>query len=158
MRGEGTRLQRLANQPVCVHISRTVSAWFASVFPNVWQDTDQKDPQRLMTLELTTSGFDGAISTRVVFGTGCSAQVGVLARELGGRHILLVTDPGLVAVGHAAHIQRFLTDAGLQVTVFDRVAENPTSTLVEECAAFARAAGIDLIVGLGGGSSMDVAK
>jgi alcohol dehydrogenase len=111
-----------------------------------------------MTHPLSSPGFDGAISTRVIFGAGCSAQVGALARELGGRHVLLVTDPGLVEAGHEAHTRRFLTDAGLRVTLFDRVAENPSSTLVDECAEFARSAGIDLIVGLGGGSSMDVAK
>ena len=54
------------------------------------------------------------------------------ATELDDRH---------VEAGHAAHIQGFLTDAGLRVTLFDRVAENPTSTLVTECAAFARDAG-----------------
>src|SRR5438034_846470 len=111
-----------------------------------------------MNSEPPISGFDGAISTRVVSGKDSVAQAGKLARGLDAKHVLLVTDAGVVAAGHAARVQGFLEQAGLRVSLFDRVAENPTSTKVDECAAFARRAGIDLIIGLGGGSSMDVAK
>src|SRR6266705_3246664 len=48
--------------------------------------------------------------------------------------------------------------AGIAVTVFPEVRENPTTRDVDACLAVARAANIDLIVGLGGGSSMDTAK
>jgi alcohol dehydrogenase len=96
--------------------------------------------------------------TRLVFGPGTVAQVGELARELGARHALLVTDPGLVAAGHADRVQTRLATAGVQVTVFDQARENPTTRCVEECVRVARAAGIDCLIGLGGGSSMDTAK
>jgi alcohol dehydrogenase len=46
----------------------------------------------------------------------------------------------------------------MEVAVFDRVFENPTTAVVEACTAAARDAGVDLLVGLGGGSSMDTAK
>src|SRR6185436_9647965 len=71
---------------------------------------------------------------------------------------LLVTDPGIVAAGHAAHVQQSLEAAALRITVFDRAKENPTTRCVEDCTAVAQAAGVDTIVGLGGGSSMDTAK
>jgi alcohol dehydrogenase len=96
--------------------------------------------------------------TRLVFGPGTVAQAGELARQLGARHALLVTDPGLVAAGHADRVQSRLAPAGVRVTVFDHARENPTTRCVAECVRVARAAGIDSLIGLGGGSSMDTAK
>lgn len=96
--------------------------------------------------------------TRVVHGAGCSAGVGELARELGARRILLVTDAGIVAAGHAGKIETSLEAAGLSIAVFDRAKENPTTKCVDDCVTVAKAAGIDTIIGLGGGSSMDTAK
>jgi alcohol dehydrogenase len=52
----------------------------------------------------------------------------------------------------------FLEAAGLHVTVYDAVRENPTTLDVDRCLEVARAANIDLLIGLGGGSSMDTAK
>ena len=95
---------------------------------------------------------------RLVVGAGAVGRVGELAGELGAKRILLVTDAGIVAAGHAARAQQNLQAAGLRVTLFDRAKENPTTKCVEDCVAMARAAGIDTIVGLGGGSSMDTAK
>jgi alcohol dehydrogenase len=102
--------------------------------------------------------FDYQPRTRLVFGAGCVEQLGTLACSLGGRRILLVTDPGLVAAGHADHARGFLIDAGLEVVVFDQVRENPTTGCVERCLAVAREGEVDLVVGLGGGSAMDTAK
>ena len=103
-------------------------------------------------------GFDYQPRTRVVFGEDTVERVGELAREIGARHVLLVTDKGIVAAGHPARAIGFIEAAGLHVTVFDEVRENPTTVDVDRCVAVAREAGIDLIVGLGGGSSMDTAK
>ncbi len=102
--------------------------------------------------------FDYQPRTRLVFGVGCVAQLGELAGALGGRRILLVTDPGLVAAGHADRTRQILVDAGLEVVVFDQARENPTTECVNRCLAIARAGQVDLIVGLGGGSAMDTAK
>lgn len=96
--------------------------------------------------------------TRVVFGVRSLDRVGELARELGLKRVLLVTDAGIVAAGHAGRAREHLVAAGLRVTVFERVKENPTTKCVDDCVAAAKAAGIDGIIGLGGGSSMDTAK
>ena len=96
--------------------------------------------------------------TNVVSGAGCVQQAGVLAAALGRRHALLVTDAGIVAAGHAGRVCASLEQAGLRVTTFDKSRENPTTRCVEDCVAVAKTAGVDLIVGLGGGSSMDTAK
>jgi len=102
--------------------------------------------------------FDYQPRTRIVFGVNAVERVGDLAREIGAKNVLLVTDPGIVAAGHAARVRSVLASAGLEVTFYDRVRENPTTQCIDACVAVAKAAGIDTIVGLGGGSSMDTAK
>ncbi len=102
--------------------------------------------------------FDFPGPTRLVSGVGSVERVGELARAIGAKNVLLVTDAGIVAAGHAGRVQRNLEAAGLRVTVFDRARENPTTKCVDDCVAVARTAGVDGLVGLGGGSSMDTAK
>ncbi|MBI3191567.1 MAG: iron-containing alcohol dehydrogenase, partial [Pedosphaera parvula] len=102
--------------------------------------------------------FDHQPRTRLVFGVGSVQRVGKLAGELGAKSILLVTDPGIVNAGHAQRVEHLLQAEGLGVVVFDKVVENPTTKCVDHCVKVARAAGIDTIIGLGGGSAMDTAK
>lgn len=102
--------------------------------------------------------FDYQPRTRIVFGAGSVSRLGELARELAANRVLLVTDPGIVAAGHAGRAAQVLRASGLEVTVFDAVRENPDATDVENCLGVARASGTDLLVGLGGGSAMDTAK
>jgi alcohol dehydrogenase len=102
--------------------------------------------------------FDHEPRVRLVFGPGSSMRAGQLARDYGARRVLLVTDPGLIAAGHAGHMQGYLEAAGLTVTVFGHADQNPTTRTVDKCVAVARAAEVDFIVALGGGSAMDTAK
>ena len=102
-------------------------------------------------------GFDFQPRTRVIFGAGTVDRVGELVRAI-GTNALLVTDPGIVAAGHVERIRRSLDAAGVSVTIFDTVRENPTTREVDQCLEVARAARPELILGLGGGSSMDTAK
>src|SRR5262245_12458686 len=104
------------------------------------------------------ASFDHQPRTRIVFGVDSVKQVGTLAREMGAKKVLLVTDPGIVVAGHADLVQKSLAAANLEFAVFDQVRENPSSVCVDNCLTTAKAAGIDAIVGLGGGSSMDTAK
>jgi alcohol dehydrogenase len=102
-------------------------------------------------------GFDFQPRTRVIFGPGAIDRIGELARGI-GTSALLVTDPGIVAAGHLERARCSLDAAGVRVTVFDQVKENPTTREVNECLTVARAVRPELILGLGGGSSMDTAK
>ena len=102
--------------------------------------------------------FDYQPRTRLVFGANSIERVGELTRESGAKKVLLVTDAGIVAAGHAERVSKLLQAQGLQVVSFDQVQENPGTRCVEKCAALAREAGVDTIIGLGGGSSMDTAK
>jgi len=111
---------------------------------------------------MSLTGFDFHPRTRLVFGVDTVDRLGELARELGARRVLIVTDPGVKASGHLDRARAALDAAGLAASVFDRVRENPTAVDVDECAAFARE--IDpkgqpgCLIGLGGGSSLDTAR
>ncbi len=105
-----------------------------------------------------TVPFDFQPRTRLVFGEGAVGYGGEIIRSMGARSVLLVTDPGLVAVGHAELVIRSLAADGVSTVLYDRVRENPTTRDVDECLRVARASEVDAIVGLGGGSSMDTAK
>jgi alcohol dehydrogenase len=102
--------------------------------------------------------FDLRPRTRVVFGPGSLQGLPELARELGFRRTLLCADPGLVAAGHAGRARELLAGAGVHVVPFHAFGEDPDSDAVAAGAELARAEGIDSLVGLGGGSSMDCAK
>ena len=96
--------------------------------------------------------------TAVVFGCGAVERIGVLARNLKAARVLVVTDRGIADAGHLDHVVESLSAAGLEWSAFMGVVENPTTDTVDACVASARAFGADLLVGLGGGSSMDTAK
>ncbi|MSR30190.1 MAG: iron-containing alcohol dehydrogenase [Gemmataceae bacterium] len=104
------------------------------------------------------SEFEFTPLNRVVAGPGALDRLGILAKELGAKRVLLVTDPGLEKAGHPQKAQAVLEKENLQVFVFDGVEENPQEHHVELGVEKARAAGIDTLVALGGGSSMDCAK
>jgi alcohol dehydrogenase len=102
--------------------------------------------------------FDYQPRTRIVFGPDKIDLLGALAGELGARRVLVVSDPGIVRVGHAERGLDALRKAGIETQLFDGVSENPTTEHVEAGLAVARRHDPELIVGLGGGSSMDCAK
>ncbi len=105
------------------------------------------------------ASFDYWPDIRVIYEPGCIRRLGELTKELGGKRVLVVTDPGIVRAGISARAVQSLEAASLDVFVFDRVGENPTTEHVAEGATFAsEQEEIDLIVGLGGGSAMDCAK
>ena len=102
--------------------------------------------------------FRHAPNRTVLFGPGVVAQVGELIAALPAKRVLVVTDPGIAAAGHLERVCGYLNAAGLDVSTFTEVRENPTTAIVDACVATARAANVDALVGLGGGSSMDAAK
>lgn len=82
----------------------------------------------------------------------------ILAGRFTERQVLIVTDGGLVKAGLLEPVEQSLRSHGFEVTVFDRVVADPPEALVLESAQLARDHQINLVVGLGGGSSLDVAK
>lgn len=107
---------------------------------------------------MSLAPFDHQPRTRLIYGNGVLARVGELARDLGGKRALLVSDPGILKAGYVVRAVSFLVSAGLETRVFGEVRENPSTEDVDRCVAVAREFKADLIIGLGGGSSMDTAK
>lgn len=104
------------------------------------------------------TSFDFQPRTRIVFGPGKIESLGELASEMGARRALVVSDPGVVAAGHTARGVAALERAGIETHLFDGVHENPTTDDVAAGVKVARRYDPELLVGLGGGSSMDCAK
>jgi alcohol dehydrogenase len=104
------------------------------------------------------TSFDFQPRTRVVFGAGTIRRLGELAAGLNCSRALLVSDPGVVAAGHPSDAISLLCQAGVESFLFSGVEENPTTEHVDAGLAFAREHDIDLIIGLGGGSSLDCAR
>ena len=96
--------------------------------------------------------------TKAIFGRGVVSRVAEIARELGGSSAMVVADAGVVKLGVADRIAADLRAAGINVTIFDRVQPNPRDVHCIEAAERAREAGVDVFIGVGGGSSMDTAK
>ncbi len=95
---------------------------------------------------------------RIIFGAGCLAELPECLASLGSKNALIVTDPGIVAAGHVARATGCLAAAGIRATVFEGSHINPTETDIEDCREFASSINPDVLIGLGGGSSMDTAK
>lgn len=106
----------------------------------------------------TPQPFEFRAATRLVVGAGAIARLGSLARELGGGRALVVSDPGIVGAGHTRPGIAALESAGFAVSTFTDVDENPTTAHVAAGVEAARRFRPDLIVAIGGGSSMDCAK
>ncbi len=104
------------------------------------------------------TSFDARPSPRILFGPGRLTELPDAVKSLGASNILLVTDTGIVAAGHIRHATALLRDAGLQVTTYQDTHINPSEADIEACRAFAAPIAPDLIIGFGGGSSMDTAK
>src|SRR2546430_12025587 len=114
-----------------------------------------------MLIELFHSSSPVALPgsrVKVLFGPGSLDRLGELCKTMGGRRILLVTDPGIEAAGYPERAIRAIYQSDLVVKLFDEADENPTTETVNKALGAARPFNADLIVGLGGGSSMDTAK
>lgn len=102
--------------------------------------------------------FDYYAPTKILFGEGKTALVGEVTAKY-GKKALLVTVPEFPAVSALyAKVKQSLADAGVACTHFDGVIPNPTTDVVTAGANMARECGAEVVIGLGGGSSMDTAK
>jgi alcohol dehydrogenase class IV len=108
----------------------------------------------------TSSPYAILNAGRVIAGAGSIEQLTELAQGFfGAKHVLVVSDKGVAAAGLVQAPCAALEAAGLQVTVINSTPPEPDVKDVEAILEAARAAGgADLVVGIGGGSAMDVAK
>ena len=100
--------------------------------------------------------FNWSPAGSVIFGNGAVDKTGEEIKRLGGKKVVLTTDEGLVKFGVAQKVIDSLEAAGVEYTMFDKCEANPSVETVEAVAELAKDA--DMIIGLGGGSSIDPAK
>lgn len=98
------------------------------------------------------------VPSAIFTGGGSRRQLGEIARELGARRALIVTDPGVVQLGFVTEIQQLLVEAGCDVRIFDGVQPDPTDRNVADGFAAFVEHNADLVVAVGGGSPIDTAK
>jgi alcohol dehydrogenase len=98
------------------------------------------------------------LPANVVVGAGTLERLGELARSARISRALIVADPGIVAAGYVERARAMLEAAGVAAHGFHAFSENPDSHMVETGRRTAAALGVDGLIGLGGGSSMDCAK
>jgi alcohol dehydrogenase class IV len=94
----------------------------------------------------------------VICEPGAIKRLGQIVKEHMGKKVLLVTDPGLIKAGLLDVATTSLNEAGVRYELFDGVVADPPVSVVEAALADALEAGVDGVIGFGGGSSMDVAK
>lgn len=95
---------------------------------------------------------------QIVFGRNAIHQLGEIACRLGAKRVLIVTDPILEKTGILERVRQPLAQSGLAVEAFTGGEPEPSMRAAEKCLEQARAFLPDVVVGLGGGSNMDLAK
>jgi alcohol dehydrogenase class IV len=102
--------------------------------------------------------FNFNTAPRIVFGEGSLARIGEITAAQLGKRVLLVTDPGLIKVGLIEPALMSLEAAGVAVSLFSDVEADPPEHVVMASTKVAQDLKAEGVIGLGGGSSMDVAK
>lgn len=100
--------------------------------------------------------FSYFLPTKLSFGFGAVEGVGAEAKALGGSKALMVTDKVMVKTGIVQMVSQHLGGIGLEV--FDEVEPEPRIEVAQAVADRVRSGGYDIVIGVGGGSSMDMAK
>jgi len=104
------------------------------------------------------SMFTFRTANKILMGNGAIEKIGVEAKSLNATRAFIVTDKGVMRIGLAERVSQILKSGGVQSEIFDQVEPEPSMENVNECVEFTRGKKYDLFVGVGGGSSMDVAK
>jgi alcohol dehydrogenase len=98
------------------------------------------------------------VAPEFIFGAGCRRLAGQYARNLGGRRVLLVSDPGVSAAGWTRQVAANLEESGLWYVLHDGVSPNPRAEQIMAGAQLYAEQRCNLLVAVGGGSVMDCAK
>lgn len=107
---------------------------------------------------MTVQSFSMRLSGRVLFGPGTVARLGDIARTFGAKKALIVSDPNVERLGHVNRVCELLQKAGIEVRAFAEVEPDPSVETADKAAGVAKDFGAGLVVGIGGGSSLDIAK
>jgi len=102
--------------------------------------------------------FSFATTAQLICEPGSSRRLANLCKERGARSVMVVTDPGITRFGLLDEVLPGFGTEGLSVAVYDQVLADPPESIVLAAVEQARSVKAELVIGFGGGSSMDVAK
>lgn len=102
--------------------------------------------------------WDFSLPTQIQFGRGGLRRIGQFTADFGSNVMLVGYEDRTGLEETYAKAEQLLKKAGLTATTFYRIPPDPPASLIEQGAAFACRSGIDVVVGLGGGSVIDAAK
>ncbi|WP_117017375.1 hydroxyacid-oxoacid transhydrogenase [Aeribacillus pallidus] len=103
--------------------------------------------------------WDFYSTQRIVFGIGAIQQLDSILKSFKAKNILLITDPGIKQAGIVDRVLALLKRSNYETVVYDKVVPEPPVESAVDCYEFAKSSmKIDVIIGLGGGSSIDMAK
>lgn len=102
--------------------------------------------------------FAFQVVPEIIFGKGVIEKVGKEAKKRGGNRALLISDAGISRAGLLKKVEGPLKREGVETIIFDEVEPEPWAETADAAGEMAKAQGCDLIIGVGGGSSMDLAK
>lgn len=94
----------------------------------------------------------------IIFGHGSMQYTGAYALQLGAKKVFVVSDPGLEKCGWTDKLLAILDASSLQWVYYSNVSANPRDYEVHLGAELYKAEGADVVIGLGGGSPVDMAK
>ncbi|GAB5387447.1 MAG: iron-containing alcohol dehydrogenase [Alphaproteobacteria bacterium] len=92
------------------------------------------------------------------FGAGRISELAQVVKGFGASRVLIVTDQGLVGAGLVDPVHQALEAEGLTVTRYDDVVADPPESVIHAASDLGRESGAEVVIGFGGGSSMDAAK
>jgi alcohol dehydrogenase class IV len=95
---------------------------------------------------------------RIIYGNGAIVHLGKEAKKLGAQKVAIITDPGIVSAEIDQPVIELLQAENLETALFKDVEPDPRIEIFSESADFVKDSKADIIVGLGGGSALDVAK
>lgn len=98
------------------------------------------------------------LPTKIIFGSGSLAQLGLEARKIGRKAILVTGSRSTHKTGVLDRVIKDLENNSVETSTFDKVEPNPRASTIDKGAEVVRSEGVDLVIGLGGGSAMDAAK
>lgn len=98
------------------------------------------------------------LPTRFIIGAGSISSIGTEVARLGKTALLVTGSKSMRAAGVLDKVVKDLEDKGVKTVAYDRIESNPRASTIDRGAAIAREKGVQVIIGLGGGSAMDAAK
>ncbi len=94
----------------------------------------------------------------VLFGPDAANELGKKAQEMGGTHAILVYDKGIGETGMVGRFEKDLKEHGISSLLFDGVLPDAPKDMVNRLGKLVQANMVDMVIGIGGGSSLDTAK